>query len=754
MVERYLLALRPAAQWCVPACCIALAFLVAQRSEFPESWRAPVRRVLLAGIAGLALCWAWELRWIGDDAFISFRYAENFARGHGLVFNLDERVEGYTNFLWTVLIAIAIKFGANPVQASVVLGFASFAALLWLTTRVARQTAPPGSTPVVSLAALACAAQYLLASFATSGLETMLGSALVMAALERALAGRIVFSGLLAIFAAMTHPDHAIFYASLWAALLLDRPNWRVALRFLWPFALVFLPYFIWRTVYYGDLFPNTYYAKSADQSYFSQGAVFAMATVIGTGLWAVLPFAFLGWWNLRSTLFGRFCAIAIPLFTLYVIKIGGDFMYGRLFCPLIAPLLLLCERAIRQLCARDAFIRAAVGLSLLTLTVLPVRLFKPYEKRWHLADERTFYGLKSFSPPEVESLYVRWAEILNGFFGSHAQRPRLALLSVGIVSYYTGLPILDCFGLNDRGVAKRPIAARGRPGHEKGASPGYIAARNVDIAETPIYPAPYLDITRVGLDSMRFFIVHYNPLVFEPLRNHQRARVPDVTRHLRRLARLPVTPERKEEIGCDAWFAEELYFSHMPTNSLRRQFQRNLLDAGRPAGVTSTDAELYNFRHTHRVDRATAFHFEPEEAKRFGKLKRLAPGFAMRDTRAPQASPKNQRGAFLNTFVLPAGDAARGRLRSTPFPIVGDVMELLVAGGRARENLSVNLLIDDKVVHSSGGCDTEMLGSKLWQIGSFKGKRAVLEIVDRSTQGWGHLIVDEVVQWVRKTPP
>ena len=39
--------------------------------------------------------------WMLDDAFISFRYAENWVSGHGPVYNAGERVEGYTNFLWT-----------------------------------------------------------------------------------------------------------------------------------------------------------------------------------------------------------------------------------------------------------------------------------------------------------------------------------------------------------------------------------------------------------------------------------------------------------------------------------------------------------------------------------------------------------------------------------------------------------------------------------------------------------------------------
>src|SRR5262245_42468042 len=52
----------------------------------------------------------WRVRtFTVDDAYISFRYARNLAHGLGLVYNEGERIEGYTNFLWTVLLAGGIK---------------------------------------------------------------------------------------------------------------------------------------------------------------------------------------------------------------------------------------------------------------------------------------------------------------------------------------------------------------------------------------------------------------------------------------------------------------------------------------------------------------------------------------------------------------------------------------------------------------------------------------------------------------------
>lgn len=45
-----------------------------------------------------------------DDAMISMRYAWNFSHGLGLVWNEGERVEGYTNFLMVLFMALPMLF--------------------------------------------------------------------------------------------------------------------------------------------------------------------------------------------------------------------------------------------------------------------------------------------------------------------------------------------------------------------------------------------------------------------------------------------------------------------------------------------------------------------------------------------------------------------------------------------------------------------------------------------------------------------
>ena len=53
---------------------------------------------------------------VAEDSFITFRFARHLASGHGLVWNIGaEPVEGYTNFLWVILSAFALKLGLDVV---------------------------------------------------------------------------------------------------------------------------------------------------------------------------------------------------------------------------------------------------------------------------------------------------------------------------------------------------------------------------------------------------------------------------------------------------------------------------------------------------------------------------------------------------------------------------------------------------------------------------------------------------------------
>jgi len=48
--------------------------------------------------------------WVSDDAYITFRTVDNFVNGYGLNWNINERVQTYTNTMWMFVISIAYYF--------------------------------------------------------------------------------------------------------------------------------------------------------------------------------------------------------------------------------------------------------------------------------------------------------------------------------------------------------------------------------------------------------------------------------------------------------------------------------------------------------------------------------------------------------------------------------------------------------------------------------------------------------------------
>jgi hypothetical protein len=288
--------------------------------------------LVFAAVCTAGVAFAWSLLWASDDAYITFRYAENLVKGHGLVYNPGERVEGYTDFLWALYAALAIELGGDPGRWGIFLNLASFVGVLICLERLGRRQRSVAMP--VGIAVILFAANYSAASFATAALETMFAAFLATLALERADAGRPLSAGVAGSLAVLSHPDHGIFYAALAAALFFERDRWQKLVRYSIPFAVSFLPYFAWRYAYYGDWMPNTFYAKSASSLHLDQGLKYSALTFFGSALWALAPLVLLGAYRARRSLVGRYSLLVLAIYPAYVIKVGGDFMLGRFFVP------------------------------------------------------------------------------------------------------------------------------------------------------------------------------------------------------------------------------------------------------------------------------------------------------------------------------------------------------------------------------------------------------------------------------------
>jgi len=108
-----------------------------------------------------------------DDAFISFRYAKHWAEGHGLVWNIGEApVEGYTNFLLVVLLALGYRLGISPLIVAKTIGILSSVGIVVLIYGVARRVFRSSAGGM--MAALLFSLTPMVGLHSVSGLETTL----------------------------------------------------------------------------------------------------------------------------------------------------------------------------------------------------------------------------------------------------------------------------------------------------------------------------------------------------------------------------------------------------------------------------------------------------------------------------------------------------------------------------------------------------------------------------------------------------
>ena len=102
-------------------------------------------------------------------------------------------------------------------------------------------------------------------------------------------------------------------------------------------------------------------------------------------------------------------------------------------------------------------------------------------------------------------------------------------------------------------------------------------------------------------------------------------------------------------------------------------------------------------------------------------------------------------------------GDQLTGTLTSEPFVIQGDLITFLVGAGNhpwvepdGNGSTCVNLVIDGKVVKTATGNNSETMTRWTWDVSKFKGKTAVIQLIDKNTGGWGHINFDDVKQMTK----
>jgi arabinofuranosyltransferase len=304
---------------------------------------------------------AWIYRWVDEDAFINFRIIDNLLAGHGLVYNLGERVEVNSDPLW--LFTLTLFHEILPFLSlewlSVVLGLVCTAlGFLFGAQAVRRLAAARQEGRVYPLGLLVVAVVAGVWEFATSGLEMSMvflwlgGCFLLLVRVEarrRGGTGAAVVMGLGTLIRPELGLASVVFLVAL--LLVMGSPGWSPGSgrlrRFGVPIAAALvLPvgYQVFRMGYYGLVVPNTGLAKAAGASWWSQGFTYLWNFVAPYTLWLPLLLAAVlvvgrasKWWGTGDRL--GVLMLATPVVAglvdlVYVVHVGGDYMHARLLLP------------------------------------------------------------------------------------------------------------------------------------------------------------------------------------------------------------------------------------------------------------------------------------------------------------------------------------------------------------------------------------------------------------------------------------
>jgi len=437
-------------------------------------WTLPLI-VLVLLVAGL-----YFYHYVPDDTFITLRYARYVARGDGFVFNSGVRLEGYTNFLWLIILAAANRLGLPLLGTARALSLVFSLIVLWLTFSLSRDSVrrsdlkgwDEGLASILPPMLLAASAPYLVWSLA--GTEIPLYTTLLLLGFKLLRDGRTP-AAVFAIFGllGLVRPDGLLFYA-LAGIILLRRGKDRsgVIMRGTAILLLLFGPYLTWKWFYFGSLVPNTFYAKTGPLSLMlSNGAKYIGAFLVSYGYLILLGMLLMKRGFLKEELIRQALSFVLAHWTA-LLFLGGDWMpHFRLLLPTLPLVLIIMNKglvtAVTQQRIESAGGERGSPLPLVAM-VLVLLVMLPGGLRYERFENERF----------AVHLFSRLGRSLRMMLPPGTS---LGLGSTGAIGYYTEMEIVDILGLTEEYIARRGLVVASQPGHMK-TDGAYVLERKPDL--------------------------------------------------------------------------------------------------------------------------------------------------------------------------------------------------------------------------------------------------------------------------------
>ncbi|MFC2133773.1 tetratricopeptide repeat protein [Bacteroidota bacterium] len=512
---------------------------------------------LLAILSGVFIYLCTDIYHIQDDAFITFRYVDNFIHGNSLVFNIGEYVEGFTSILWVLILSTLALLRFELTATSQYLSIGCGVLILFITYKISQLLIKPVESDVNELndkngffdstiKSIFSLLPSVLLTFtgaliywSVSGMEAtfyiFLNLTAVYLYVKAAAGKKLSFPfAVFMLLATLVRPEGALMFALILLHYIgtifisMAERDIKKTIKYFFTkhniqsILIVVIPniiLLIFRLLYYGYPLPNTFYAKTGiSAEYLSAGINYFLDFINSYLLWGfvlIIPLMFHKW--IAKNILTLFYLLTVANI-FYIVLIGGDVLpLFRFFLPIL-PLI---------------YILFAVSLYKL-YTIISESRFKKYSKAAVIllilsAGILTYFN-HSNNYSEIKRLSHLENELVSKMSGSGTWLAKqqqimeknlvVAATTIGALSYFSKVTVIDMLGLTDEEIAHNPeyideISGAHAGWKERKYNVDYILGREPDfiLFSTGIKPSAYAER---ALFIKEDFINNYYPYYFK----------------------------------------------------------------------------------------------------------------------------------------------------------------------------------------------------------------------------------------------
>jgi tetratricopeptide (TPR) repeat protein len=410
-----------------------------------------------------------------DDALISLSYARNFAEGHGFVLTPGgEKVEGFSNFLWVIILSIPYKLGLGTLDPIWILkpfgiffGLATIVVIFFLPLKIYNLRK---RDPILLFAPLALSISTPFVHWSTAGLENPFYSFLIVLStylyvMEIRNPKQFPWSSITLSGVALTRPEGVIYFvvilihrtiSMVWYRKL---PTWRDGIWFL-LFVFLYGSFLIWRYTYFGYWVPNTFYAKASSRhltelleyllAIKSGGWQYVISFFLQKGIIPLSIFILIALLERKYILYNIFFVGILSSTFLYIIYVDGDWWQEYRFIAAVIPFIyILISRGIWQSISCLSKINRQKRMTVISaITVTIFALITIFQTNMRSSAD---VGL------QVGAAGIQSRGELFKYYAEQANLEKATYLEpdVGGTSYFSGLTIIDLAMLADIHLAR-----------------------------------------------------------------------------------------------------------------------------------------------------------------------------------------------------------------------------------------------------------------------------------------------------------